>query len=61
VWVRPLAPVSQLRVRVTTRSTIEVQHAVSGAVESTATVPAGDHVVPLPFQERMLVLITDAS
>jgi hypothetical protein len=61
VWVRPLAPVSRLRVRVTTRSTIEVQHAVSGAVESTATVPAGDHVVPLPFQERMLVLITDAS
>lgn len=61
VWVRPLAPVSLLRVRVARRSTIEVQHAVSGAVENTATVPAGDHVVALPFQERMLVLITDAS
>lgn len=61
VWVRPLAPASFLRVRVTTRSVIEVQHAASGSVESTATVPAGDHVVPLPFEHRMLVLITDAS
>jgi hypothetical protein len=60
VWVRPLVKSgAYLRVRVTTPSTIELQRAATGDVLVTSTVQPGDHVVQLPFEERMLVLIVD--
>jgi hypothetical protein len=61
VWVRPLAASAFLRVRVSVPSTIELQRAISGDVVSTAMVAPGNHTVSLPFDERMLVLILDAS
>jgi hypothetical protein len=61
VWVRPLdRSESRLRIRVGVRSTIEVQRANTGAIDSTTTVAAGTHIVALPFAERMLVLVVDA-
>jgi hypothetical protein len=60
VWVRPLVKSgAYLRVRVTTPSTIELQRAATGDVLSTSPVQPGEHVIQLPFDERMLVLIVD--
>ena len=61
VWVRPLDASAFLRVRAARPSTIELQRAATGDVVSTTMVGPGDHMIPMPFDQRMLVLILDAS
>lgn len=60
IWIRPAVPAeSFLRIRVRLPSDVEIRHAVSGELVSVSTLPVGDHEVPLPFDERVLVVVTD--
>jgi hypothetical protein len=62
VWVRPAMPrEAYIRVRISTQSTVEIWRASSSMPISTSTLPAGEHEVRLPFDERVLVMIVDGQ
>jgi hypothetical protein len=62
LWVRPAAPRdAYVRVRLSMPSAVEIWRPASSSPISTSMLPPGEHEIRLPFDERVLVMIVDAS